>query len=101
MFIIIITESNPNFFSGLVQILEQIDKFNLKPNPAKGLVKGAALIVSIMPKDQVLLLFIENSTNLFSIKNVPVQNGLFVKSFIITVKRSLLGLYPWGMGRNL
>ena len=39
--------------SGLVQILEQIDKFNLKPDPAKGLVKGAALIVSIMPKDQV------------------------------------------------
>ena len=39
--------------SGLLQILEQLDKFNLKPEPAKGLVKGAALIVSIMQKDQV------------------------------------------------
>ena len=38
---------------GLLQILEQIDKFNLKPEPAKGLVKGVALIVSIMQKEQV------------------------------------------------
>ena len=41
------------FLSGLLQILEQIDSFNLKPEPAKGLVKGAAVIISIMQKDQV------------------------------------------------
>ncbi|XP_023333907.1 transportin-3 isoform X1 [Eurytemora carolleeae] len=46
-------EQMTQHFTGLVQILEQIDKFNLKPDPAKGLVKGAALIVSIMPKDQL------------------------------------------------
>jgi hypothetical protein len=39
--------------TGLLQILEQIDQFRLKPEPAKGLVKGVALIVSIMDKDQV------------------------------------------------
>jgi len=40
-------------FTGLLQILEQIDSFNLKPEPAKGLVKGAAVIISIMQKDQL------------------------------------------------
>jgi hypothetical protein len=38
----------------LLQILEQIDQFKLKPDPAKGLVKGVSLIVSIMQKDQVI-----------------------------------------------
>jgi len=38
---------------GLIQILEQLDKFNIKPEPARGLVKGAALIVSIMERGQV------------------------------------------------
>jgi len=46
-------EQMTQHFGGLVQILEQIDGFNLKPDPAKGLVKGAALIVSIMQKDQL------------------------------------------------
>ena len=46
-------EQMTQHFAGLVQILEQIDKFNLKPEPAKGLVKGAALIVSIMQKEQM------------------------------------------------
>lgn len=40
-------------FTGLLQILEQIDQFKLKPEPAKGLVKGVALIVSIMEKGQL------------------------------------------------
>ena len=40
-------------YSGLLQILEQMDMFKLKPEPAKGLVKGVALIVSIMHTEQV------------------------------------------------
>jgi len=47
-------EQMTQHFGGLLQILEQLDKFNLKAEPAKGLVKGAALILSIMQeKDQL------------------------------------------------
>ena len=35
-------------FLGLIQILEQIDKFNLKPEAANGLIKGVVMIISIM-----------------------------------------------------
>ena len=35
-------------FLGLLQILEQIDKFNLKPEAANGLIKGVVMIISIM-----------------------------------------------------
>ena len=76
--------------SGLVQILEQIDKFNLKPDPAKGLVKGAALIVSIMPKDQVPyhihrhIIIINNQPSMFcgfvtlSSTHIPVSAWVLV-----------------------
>jgi len=35
-------------FMGLIQILEQIDQFNLKPEAANGLIKGVVMIISIM-----------------------------------------------------
>merc|ERR1712012_669946 len=35
-------------FMGLLQILEQVDKFNLKPEAANGLIKGVVMIISIM-----------------------------------------------------
>jgi len=40
-------------FNGLLQILEQIDKFNLKPEAANGLIKGVVMIISIMNQDQL------------------------------------------------
>ena len=40
-------------FTGLLQILEQIDKFNLKPEAANGLIKGVVMIISIMNQDQL------------------------------------------------
>ena len=40
-------------FSGLLQILEQIDKFSLKPEAANGLIKGVVMIISIMNQDQL------------------------------------------------
>ena len=46
-------------FLGLLQILTQLDNFNLKAEPAKGLVKGAAMILSIMQeKDQVIFVVV-------------------------------------------
>ena len=35
-------------FLGLIQILEQIDQFNIKPDAANGLIKGVVMIISIM-----------------------------------------------------
>ena len=40
-------------FSGLLQILEQIDQFNLKPEAANGLIKGVVMIISIMSQEQL------------------------------------------------
>ena len=40
-------------FSGLLQILEQIDQFHLKPEAANGLIKGVVMIISIMTQEQV------------------------------------------------
>ena len=40
-------------FNGLLQILEQIDKFNIKPEAANGLIKGVVMIISIMNKEQL------------------------------------------------
>ena len=41
-------------FLGLLQILEQIDKFNLKPEAANGLIKGVVMIISIMNNNSQL-----------------------------------------------
>ena len=40
-------------FTGLLQILEQIDQFSLKPEAANGLIKGVVMIISIMNQDQL------------------------------------------------
>ena len=40
-------------FTGLLQIIEQIDQFHLKPEAANGLIKGVVMIISIMSRDQV------------------------------------------------
>jgi transportin-3 len=40
-------------FSGLIQILEQIYKFNLKPEAADSLIKGVVMIISSMEQDQL------------------------------------------------
>jgi len=40
-------------FNGLLHILQQIDKFNLKPEAANGLIKGVVMIISIMNQDQL------------------------------------------------
>ena len=34
-------------FMGLIQILEQIDQFNLKPEAANGLIKGSDTLIKI------------------------------------------------------
>ena len=36
-------------FLGLLQILEQIDKFNLKPEAANSLIKGVVMIMNNSP----------------------------------------------------
>ena len=41
-------------FEGLTQILRSIDSFALKPAAANGLLKGVAVILSIMPYEQVM-----------------------------------------------
>merc|ERR1719291_1341726 len=41
-------------FMGLLQILEQVDKFNLKPEAANGLIKGVVMIISIMTNSEQL-----------------------------------------------
>ena len=41
-------------FMGLLQILEQVDKFNLKPEAANGLIKGVVMIISIMTNSDQL-----------------------------------------------
>ena len=40
-------------FTELLQILEQIDKFNLKPEAANGLIKGVVILIFIMNQKQL------------------------------------------------
>jgi len=40
-------------FTGLIQIIEQIDQFALKPEAANGLIKGVVMIISIMNQQQL------------------------------------------------
>ena len=40
-------------FTGLIQIVEQIDQFALKPEAANGLIKGVVMIISIMNQQQL------------------------------------------------
>eukprot|EP00088_Acartia_fossae_P042626 TRINITY_DN4480_c0_g1_i2.p1 TRINITY_DN4480_c0_g1~~TRINITY_DN4480_c0_g1_i2.p1 ORF type:complete len:953 (-),score=229.01 TRINITY_DN4480_c0_g1_i2:485-3304(-) len=47
-------EQMTQHFGGLLHILEQLDNFKLKPEPAKGLVKGAALILGTMHEKEQL-----------------------------------------------
>ena len=41
-------------FMGLLQILEQVDSFKLKPEAANGLIKGVVMIISIMTNAEQL-----------------------------------------------
>ena len=61
---------------GLLQILEQVDKFNLKPEAANGLIKGVVMIISIMTNSEQLAEAVEKVCVIQVTPLTNIMNGV-------------------------